>query len=123
MLTVLPEKDDKKTEELFLSAELDFGEGCRCVTARNGDEILGYCLFKIENDAVYILYITPQDDILLSDGILRSALFFASRQFVFKAFYGEKTPDELFSKLGFVKNSAERSLDMDMLFKDCSCKK
>lgn len=124
MITVLP--CDKKEEIVNIFS--DFGitatENSGCVTAKDRNEILGRCLYELTDKGILILDIEPKDDIMLADGILRSALHVAASKSAMDARYAETAPEDLFIKLGFVKNKQERTLDIDLLFGGCpSCGK
>ena len=44
MITVLPEKDKSLIKELYEKSGAAFCENSECVIARDGEEVLGYCL-------------------------------------------------------------------------------
>lgn len=118
MITVLPEKDEKTVNELFLKSNIENKSG-ECVTARYGEEVLGYCLFTIRNGVIFIHDIVPHDDIMLADGVLRSALHVASERFVFKAKYDNRNLEEILTKLKFIKEAGTDEIDIDKLFRGC----
>ena len=65
---------------------------------------------------------SPENDIMLADGILRSALHVASERFITEVHY-DKSIFGIVDKLKFVKDKNECTLDIDKLFKSCkSCK-
>lgn len=123
MITVLPEKDISTVKKYFEEKNIAYNETSGLVSAKFGDEILGVCLYYLREKQIEILYIEPTDDIMLADGILRSALHVASEKFIFDARYGEDTDPEIFKKLGFIKNLENRVLDIDKLFGGCHCQK
>ena len=51
---------------------------------------------------------------MLADGILRSALHIAAERSIMDARYAENASEELFEKLGFVKNKEEKQLDIEL---------
>ena len=81
------------------------------------------CLYSLTKDKMTVFTVEPQNDILLADGILRSALHVAAENFVLDAFYAKSAPIELFNTLGFIKNKDENRLDIDKLFGGCNCHK
>lgn len=119
MIQVLPLKDEKLKKELFEKCGKNIQNG-ECVTAADGDEILGYCLFSIVDNTVTIHEIMPRDDVLMADGVLRSALYVASQRFVFKAYCDNDNLIDLLKRLSFIKDEKTRELDMDKLFKSCN---
>ena len=121
MITVLPEKDENVIKEYFNKSGLVFDENSRLVIAKSGEEVLGYCAFRIENETVTVLDLEPKEDILLADGVLRSALHVAAEAFIFKANYDNPDLEKLFTAIDFIKDSREKSLNMDKLFGGCCC--
>lgn len=121
MISVLPSKDKKEIITLFNKYNLETDDCSGCVIARTGDEVLGYCLYRLDSKTITVFAVEPQDDIMLADGILRSALHVAAENFVLDAHYDDNAPIDLFRKLGFVKNEEEKRLNIDKLFGGCNC--
>ena len=124
MISVSPEKDKQRVKDLFLENGLSFGENSSAVTALCGDEVLGYCLYDLyeESDRKIVVHkVTPENDVMLADGILRSALHVAAERSIMDAFYSDSAGEELFLKLSFVKSQTEKRLDIDKLFGGCHC--
>lgn len=124
MISVSPEKDKQVVRELYNKNGIFFIENSSAVTALCDGEILGYCLYDFYEEGerkIVIHKVSPEDDIMLADGILRSALHVAAERSIMDAFYSEGADEELFTKLMFVKNAAERRLDIDKLFGGCNC--
>lgn len=123
MVTLNPETDLQKVADLFAKHGLDYTENSGCIAARHKDELLGFCLYDIDAEAVTIRYIYPENDIPLADGILRSTLHLAARRGLTKAFYSDKAPEQLFERLGFVADKSKKALNIDKLFEACGgCK-
>ena len=123
MISVLPCHDRAEIESLFAGHNLPTDEFSGCVIARTGEEMLGYCLYSLTPKTVTVFAVEPQSDIMLADGILRSALHVAAENFVLDAHYTESAPIELFRKLDFIKNEDEKRLNIDKLFGGCNCHK
>ena len=121
MITLSACKEEEKIKEIFKEKSLDYNEKSGCVFARFENEILGYCLYYLDEKQICILYLEPQDDIMLADGILRSALHIAAERSAMDASYSEDAPESLFEKLGFILDKNSRKLDIDKLFKGCGC--
>lgn len=124
MISVLPVKDPLKLQEVYKKFGFSLTENSGCVLASSGDDILGCCLYDIDAKKIDIKFLSPSDDIMLADGILRSALHVADYNSVKEAFYSEKAPEELLIKLNFVKSTEEKSLKIEKLHESChSCEK
>ena len=121
MITVSPERDKERIKALYAKAGAAFDGDCGCVTARDGEEVLGFCLYSIKDGTVTVHDVSPRDDILLADGVLRSALHVASERFVFKANYDNPDIEALLLQLGFIKDKKTRAVDIDKLFRGCEC--
>lgn len=122
MITISPCEDSAELREIFSRYSAEFSDKAGCVVARFKDEVLGCCLYYLDSDSITILDVHPHEDIMLADGILRSALHVAAERFIFKAFYAKEAPQKLFADLGFIKDKEQRTLDIDKLFKGCSCR-
>lgn len=123
MITVSPEKDRSLVEKLFSENGVATSDFSSAVIAKFGDEILGYCLYELEERRITVHKISPEDDIMLADGILRSALHVAAERSIMDAHYSAFAPETLFEQLGFIKDKSEKTLDIDKLFGGCGCEK
>lgn len=123
MISVLPCRDKTAVENLFKKHNLATDEFSSCVIASQNDEVLGYCLYSLDKEKMVVYAVEPQDDILLADGILRSALHVSAENFVLDTFYDDCAPIKLFEILDFVKNKDEKRLNIDKLFGGCNCHK
>lgn len=122
MITLKETTDSAKIEELYFKAGLDQNVDSKCLLAHNGDEILGFCLFDLDDKKMVIRYIEPLNDIGLADGILRSTLHIAAERFVMDTFYSDTLSEEFLEKIQFIKDKTQKRLDIDKLFKSCcSC--
>ena len=123
MISVLPSRDKAEIYALFQKHNIGTDESSGCVIARTGEDVLGYCLYSLDSKKITVFTVEPQDDLMLADGILRSALHVAAQNFVLDAFYDDSAPVDLFKRLGFIKNADEKRLDIDKLFGGCNCSK
>lgn len=121
MISVLSCKDKSRVETFFNKHNIDFDEYSSCVIASSGEDVLGYCLYRLDDKQITVFTVEPQNDIMLADGILRSALHVAAENFVLDARYAECAPVELFRILDFIKNEQEKQLNIDKLFGGCNC--
>lgn len=123
MLTLAPVKDKAEISEIFKAEGFEANENSGCVLCKNGEELLGLCLYDLSKDKMVIRHIRPITDLSLADGILRSTLHVAAERSIMNAFYADTVPEEFFAKIGFIKNIEEKRLDIDKLFSSCqSCK-
>ena len=122
MIEIKPIADRKKVEQLFIKNDISLTDNSSGVYALCGEEILGYCLFDLNEKGITVFALYPQDDVLLADGILRSALHVASERSAMDARYADTAPVELLDKLGFITDKRTKTLDIDKLFGGCGCK-
>lgn len=123
MISLIPSKNEQQIADYFKKHNLVLDDFSGCVTASEGENIIGYSLYRLDKDSMTVFVIEPQDDIMLADGILRSTLHVAAENFVLNAFYNNNSPIDLFAKLGFIKDEQEKRLNIDRLFSGCNCKK
>lgn len=121
MISVLPCRDKAEIFNLFNKHNIATDDYSGCVIARTDDEVLGYCLYRLDSKTMTVYAVEPQNDIPLADGILRSALHVAAENFVLDVFYDDCAPIDLFCKLDFIKNEEEKRLNIDKLFGGCNC--
>lgn len=113
----------EEVKSFYVKRQLEYNENSACVCCKEGEKILGFCLFDLEKDKFVAKYIKPLEDVALADGILRSSLHVAAERNVLNAFYAETIPEEFLEKIGFIKDKSQKRLDIDKLFKSqCSCK-
>lgn len=123
MITVSPSKDTEEIKRIFKEQNIEYCENSGCVIAKQGDEVLGKCLYNLDEKCMTILEIEPKEDIMLLDGILRSTLHIATERSIMKAIYTDNSYENIFEKLGFLKDKNLRTLDTDKLFGGCECDK
>ncbi len=122
MIEIHPLKEKDKLAVLYKTAGIVMTEQSLAVVMSDGDEILGSCLFDMRNEGLVIHSIEPQGDVMLADGILRSALHVGVQNGIGNAFYSENAPFELINRLGFVKDKDKKELNVEKLFSSCkSC--
>lgn len=122
MIVLKPTEDKNLIKQYYDKASIPFSDNANLLLATVGQEVLGFCLFDI-NDVLTVYKIEPMNDLPLLDGVLRSTLHVGCERGKNDAFYAESAPEAVFEALGFVKNKAEKRLDVDKLFKSCcGCK-
>lgn len=121
MIEVNVIKDFYETKKIFEENSISFENNCFCMAAKDGEETLGICLFKYENDSVIIKDIKPRNDLLMADGVLRSTFFVASNKNIEKAFFDNDDIVEIFKKLDFIDNIYDKSLKIKKIFDSCGC--
>ncbi len=103
MLQIL-KREDKSLYLPQISA-LGFNECDVSISeAVDGGETLGYAIYKLTPECLEILKISPQNDLVLFDGIVRSILFLAVLKGVERAEFKLGSLAEA-QKLGFIKNN------------------
>ena len=120
MLQILKRED--KSPYLAEIAELGLsGNEIAVSEAVDGDLVLGYALYKISPEAIEIYKISPQNDLLLFDGIARSILFLAVLKGVERAEFKLSDLTEA-KKLGFADENGVLE-DISSVFSGCKgCK-
>ena len=113
MISLAPLKNSDKIKAAFAENGLSYTSLSGCVTAVEKENTIGFCLYSLDDDKMVI-----ESDLMLADGILRSTLHVAAERGVMNAFYTDET-EELSRKLAFIKDKAEKRLDIDKLFKSC----
>ena len=122
MIVLKPTEDKNLIKQYYDKASIPFSDNANLLLATVGQEVLGFCLFDI-NDVLTVYKIEPMNDLPLLDGVLRSTLHVGCERGKNDAFYAESAPEAVFEALGFVKNKAEKRLEVDKLFKSCcGCK-
>ena len=109
----------EESKVYFENTNIDFNGNSGCVCCKDGSEILGFCLYDLDNERMTVKYIEPLNDIALADGILRSTLHIAAERSVLNAFYDDTLPYDFLEKIKFIKNKDEKRLDIEKLFKSC----
>ena len=123
MISVCPVIDKKEVERIFSQKGFSFNEKSGVVEAREKEELLGSCLYELDERSITILLVEPTEDLFLGDGILRSALHVAAQRSAMDAFYAQTVNEDFLEKLAFIKCKEEKRLDIDKLFGGCGCKK
>ena len=121
MISVIPCHDKEKIKKFFDKHSIEMDEFSGCVIATEKEDVLGYCLYRLDKKTMTVFAVEPQGDVPLADGILRSALHVAAENFVLDAFYADCAPVKLFEVLNFIKNANEKRLNIDKLFGGCNC--
>ncbi len=122
MIEIHPLRDTVKLAALYKSADVLMTATSMAVVAADMEEILGFCLFEMNDDALLILLLEPKENVSFADGILRAALHVGVENGKSVAFYSENAPEKLFDTLKFIKNAENRELNVGKLFSSCqSC--
>ncbi len=122
MIEIHPLRDAVKLTELYKTANIKMNDTSMAVVASDKDEVLGFCLFEMNNDFLLVHSLEPKDDAYFADGILRAALHVGIENGRNEAFYSESAPEKLFESLKFIKNAEKKQLSVEKLFSSCqSC--
>lgn len=119
MISLAPLKSKEDIKNFFNKIGLKINEFSGCVTAQDGKEILGFCLYDLTDKKIIIRHIEPISDLGLADGILRSALHVATEKSIMDAFYDSSISEEFLENIKFIKDKNEKTLDVDKLFQSC----
>ncbi len=123
MIKVVQLNDYEETKNAFNTKGIEFGPFHFCSAVFDGDEKIGECFYKYDNDRVIIKDIFPKDDIILVDSILRSVFFVASNKGIENAFYENEELETVYEKLGFLLDKKLKSLKLKKIFESCAgCK-
>ncbi len=123
MIKVVQLDSYEETKRVFGDKKIEFGPFHFCSVALDGEEKIGECLYKYDNGSVIIKEISPKNDFLLVDGILRSVFFVASNKGIEEAFYENEEHETIFEKLGFLLDKNNKSLKLKKIFEACEgCK-
>ncbi len=124
MIALAPISDKDEITRLFLENGLEFSEISGCVKAKCGEEVLGFCLYNLDENGITIYKIVPGNDLILADGILRSTLHVAAERSIMNAFYSGEDTESICDKLDFIVDREEKRLNINKLFESCcSCRK
>lgn len=121
MVEVLVCNEKAVTQQLFNTAGIFMNENSFCIRAMDKERCLGFCLFEIEKSVARVLYIYPEEDRMLADGLLRTALHVGNERGIDEAFYGDKVSEALLEKINFLEEKCEKRLRLQNLFTDCCC--
>lgn len=119
MIEVHPVKDGQVIKSMYEKDGLTCAEVSSAVAAYCDGEIVGSCLYDIGGGKMIIRAVHPENDIMLADGMIRSALHVGTENGVTSAFYGDTAPEKLFDKLRFIKNKETKEINISKLFESC----
>jgi hypothetical protein len=119
MIEIHPLREKDKLAKLYVESNVKMNENSMAVVCADGEDVLGFCLFDMLADSLVVHSLEPQNNLMLLDGILRSALHVGVENGIMSAFYSENAPKDVFSKLKFIKNEENRELNVDKLFSSC----
>ena len=119
MIEIHPLREKEELAKLYVENNVKMNKDSMAVVCADGVEILGFCLFDMLDNSLVVHSLEPKNDLYLADGILRSALHVGVENRIMSAFYSENAPEDVFSKLKFIKNSENKELNVDKLFSSC----
>lgn len=119
MITLAPMDNGSQIAEIFAQKGIEYNGFCGCVAAKMGEELLGLCLYELDNEKMTVHYLEPLNDIPLADGILRSTLHVAAEHSIMNVYYAETLPESFLKTIGFIKDEKEKTLNIDKLFQSC----
>lgn len=119
MLEILICEDAQITKTLYAEYNIEFNDNSLAIRAMNGAECLGFALFSISGKNETVFAVEPKEDIMLADGLLRSALHVGTERGITDAFYFGSDYEDLYAKINFIENREEKRLKLQNLFTDC----
>lgn len=112
--------DENTAQSVCKQKNLEYVSGVTAVMlAKDNEEIIGSCVFDISKGKMRVRDIEPNNDMIMIDSMLRSALFFAANKGISDVCYGENINSDIIERLGFMKNPNEKSIDITNLFSCC----
>lgn len=124
MLEILVCEEKEKTKELYETLGLEYKAEHIAIRAMAGEYCLGFALFSIDENCETVFAVEPKTDIMLADGLLRSALHVGCERGITEAYYTGEDYVELYKKIDFIEDLKTKRLKLQNLFTDCcSCKK
>lgn len=114
MITIQPDKDYKKCDLI----KKDYGEDVFVLTAKDGEQYLGYGAVTFHSDAAEVLdVVTASGMESLEHGIYKSVLNFIERRGVYDCICSSGTPN-MMKRLGFEPNCSfsDRELNGKTLY-------
>lgn len=121
MIEVLVCEDAEITKGLYQALGYDYDAEKLAVRAMCETDCLGYCLFTLADQIATVYAVEPVSDVMLADGLLRSALHVGTERGITEAFYADSAYEPLYQKINFLEDATEKRLRLQNLFSDCSC--
>ena len=87
MLQIVKREDNTGYENILSGLGISGISDIKISEAVSGNSVDGYVIYKIGNDSVTLYDVNANDDLMLFDGLVRSALFLAAMQGIEKAFF------------------------------------
>ena len=119
MIEIHPLRDKSKLAGYYKAAGANMNDNSMAVVATDGDDVLGNCLFDMNDDHLLVHHLEPKNDMYFADGLLRAALHVGVENGKMLAFYSDTAPFALFKDLGFIKNAENNELNVEKLFSSC----
>lgn len=120
MITVAPITNQEELLDFYNRKGLECKKNSGCAVAMFGSECLGYCTYELEKDKITVTSLSPTNDIMMADGILRSALHIADARGITKAYYFvEQNTEKVLEKLKFIADKQDKTLRIEKLHESC----
>lgn len=117
MLQIL--KQENKESYLDIISDLGISPSeAQISEAKDGDTVTGYGIYQFLTDKIVIHIISPENDLVLFDGIARSVMFLAVLKGIERAEFSEAVQKNA-RLLKFVKNSEAALEPISTIFNGC----
>lgn len=123
MLEIKIVTDNSKLSSLCLKCGITDTERKNVLAANDGEEVIAFTVFTMDENSLTLERVYPQDDIMMTDGMVRSTMHIAATRGLETAYYTEDISEATLSKLGLIKSKAEKTLDIEALFREKCCGK
>lgn len=120
MIEVKIVEDKAKADKLCKSVGITPCAAHSVMAADDRGEVLAFSVFRIERNEMMFERLSPEDDALMADAIIRSTLHVAANRGILKVYYGAAVSEKLLSVLGFIEDKELKTLNISKLFED-SC--
>ena len=123
MLEIKIVTDRQRVAKLCAECGITDADRKNVLAATDGEEVIAFTVFTMDETSLTLERVVPQDDIMMTDGMVRSTLHIAVTRGLDTAYYTETVSEETLSKLQLIKSKAEKTLDIEALFREKCCGK
>ncbi len=123
MLEIYPINEQEKLSAAFTESGIDMPNGAAGYIAYDKGEAIGKCLFAVADKQADIIEITPADDRLLCDSLIRAAINYAANRGVFKLYCITEQTKNIAAGFSYLVDDSNE-IDITGMMQGCkNCKK